>query len=292
MNISDRTFTYPVLSIEKDDYKTSVFNATLNRRIDSVNAMFLEMSFTLQCPEIQQLIDAGKAEFVMHLECSITAYRTTYRSNSPYISCHLPISKVNGRLEIMALIVTKEEVKNFHSSDFVEDFENFNFDLDKFSIIAYENMPILEFTKNYEEFNKSDSIFQVYKRVSDDEIPMKVEMNAPKIKIGLGQQQYSMFLNLANKPSLQSIFHSIVVFPALVYVFGELRIEGMVETYHLCEWYISLAKSYEQRGIKLEDELDSEDKSTIELAQEAMNLPVNKAFGQITFLANTGEEEE
>ena len=57
----------------------------------------------------------GKAEYVIHLECSTTAFRTTVHTISQQESCEIPVGRLNGKLEIIALIVAKEDIRQFSS---------------------------------------------------------------------------------------------------------------------------------------------------------------------------------
>ncbi len=289
MNISDRIFTYPVLSNEKDDYVRSKFSAQVNYKA-SVNSLALDVEFSLDCNSLQKIIDDDQAEFVLHLECSSTGYRKIFKSEYSALQCHIPISKINGKLEILALIIAKSDLNDYSSDDFVSDFSDEKFNIDKASILAYENLPTFEFAKNSEEYNKGDSIFLIYKITSDEKEKMKVSLESPKIRIGLGAEEHRLYFNQGNKPLMQPIFHSLIIFPALVYAFSELKIEGAIEEYRLRDWYQSLELSYANKGINLEDEIV--EKTAIELAQEAMDFPINKAFESIPMLIDNLDGEE
>lgn len=286
MNISERVFPYPVLSGDKNDYKYSVFNASLDYKKE-LNHVKITSVFDLRNNEIQMLLDMNQVEYVLHLECSITAFRTTVKSFVPFISVDVPYSKVNGKLELVAMIVAKQDIYNFYSEDFADDFKDVNFNLPRASVLAYDNLPEMEFTKNYEEFKKNESIFRIRKILSDEDKKMEVHLDSDKIKIFLGQKQYSIFENNANDPKLQQIFHSMIILPTLVYMFGELKTEGY-EEYRNHNWYLSLERAYKAKGKDFEEEILSE-KTAIELAQDTMEFPISKAFSRLTSLMDGDE---
>lgn len=286
MNINERIFPYPVLSVDKNDYMFSTFNASLEYKKE-INSVTITSVFDLKNKEIQKLLDKNLVEYVLHLECSLTSFRTTIKSFVPFISVDVPYSKVNGKLELLAMIVAKQDIYDFYSEDFAEDFLNVKFNLPKASVLAYDNLPNMEFTKNYEDFKKTESIFRIRKIISDEDRKMEVHLDSDKIKILLGQKQYAIFENNANDPRLQQIFHSIVILPSLVYMIGELKMEGG-EDYRTHNWYLSLEKAYKNQGKDFEEEILSE-KTAIELAQDIMDFPINKAFTKLTNLMN--EEE-
>lgn len=292
MNITNRLFTYPVLSNEKYDYRESIFAIDFENVMDGVNNLKLTFDIAMTCKEIEQLILSGKAEYVIHLECSTTAYREVVKSISTHIEHTVPISRVSGSFDAVAFVILKENVKGFSCSDWDEDYADMVFDLSRGSILAYQNLPALNITKDYEEFTSAGSIFTVFKRVTADIEAAEVYLDANKIRIGLCSEDYDLYKTYSTLEELQEIFHCMVIFPALVYVFSELKLEGAAETYQAREWFIALEQAYNKRGLNFMAEVDSEEKSSFVLAQQAMELIVNKAFRQMSLFYTQEEEDE
>jgi hypothetical protein len=291
MNITNRLFTYPVLSNEKDDYKKSLFNVDFEHVMQGVNSIKLIFDIAMNCQELEQLILNGQAEYIIHLECSTTAYREVLRSVSKRIEHTIPIGRVNGSFDAVAFVILKKNVSNFLCTDWVDDYSGITFNLFAGSILAYHNLPSLDITKDYEEFMNADSIFSIYKRITEDDRPAEIDLDSSKIRIGLGTKDYDIYAIYADKTELQTLFHSMLVLPVLVYVFEELKQEGGEETYHNKEWFIALEKAYLKRNIVFMEEVLNAEKTSYQLAQEAMELPLSKAFDQIPVFFDTTEED-
>lgn len=292
MNITKRLYTYPVLSEEKDDYKSSVYDVDFQYRMNGVNNLLLEFNITLDNEEIRKLILDGKAEYVIHIECTNTAFRTTLHSITEQNNIDIPVGRIFGKLEVIALIVLKDNINHFVNSDWNDDYNGISFDLAKGSIIGYKNLPALDIVKNYEELTSASSIFTIYKRLTTVEKPMDVNIDSSLIKIGLGTQEYEIYSRFCKKTQFQPILNSMLVFPALVYVFEELKQETGIEANQGKAWYISLDKAYEKRGINFIDEIKDDTKTSVQLAQEAMELPLSKALSMFTELFENMEDEE
>lgn len=292
MNITKRLYTYPVLSEERDDYTDSVFDADVQYKMNGVNNLLFDFDIEMDNKELQKMILKGDAEYVIHIECANTSYRTTIHDISNHVSKEIPIGRINGRIEIIVLIVTKKDVNHFVNSNWDDDYQGLSFELSKGSILAYKNIPAIDIVKNYEEFNSASSIFKVYKRLTTEPKPMEVELSTAQIGIGLGLEEYEIYSRFCDKEEFQPILNSMMVFPALVYVFEELKQENGIENYAGTNWYISLSKAYEKRGVDLENEMLYSDKTSVQLAQEAMELPLNAALRKFADLFETGEEEE
>lgn len=292
MNITKRLYTYPVLSEERDDYIDSIFDAEVQYRMNGINNILFDFDIKMDNEELKSMMLAGEIEYVIHIECVNTSFRTTIHSIANNINKEIPIGRINGRVEIVILIVTKKDIDNFVNSKWEDDYKDLVFELAKGSIIAYKNMPSIDVIKNFEEFGNASSIFKIYKRLTNEPKPMEVDLYTQQIGLGLGEQEYEIYSRFCNKDEFQPILNSMLVFPALVYVFEELKQENGVENYSNMNWYISLSKAYEKRGVNLVDELIYSDKTSIQLAQEAMELPLNIAFEKLTDLFENEEEEE
>ena len=77
MNITKRLYTYPVLSEERDDYTDSVFDADVQYKMNGVNNLLFDFGIEMDNKELQKMILEGDAEYVVHIECTNTSYRTT-----------------------------------------------------------------------------------------------------------------------------------------------------------------------------------------------------------------------
>jgi len=291
MNITNRKFVYPVLSDDKDDYIASRFNVNFENSMASVNSLKLTFEISMTCPELEKMILNGQAEYVIHLECSTTAYREILRSISKHIEHVIPIGRLNGSLDIVAFVILNKKVSSFSCNDWVADYSGISFSLSQGSILAYQNLPGLDITKDYEVFTNADSIFSVYKRITDMDKPAEINLESAKIRIGLGTKDYDVYSIYSSKTELQSLFHSMLILPVLVFVFEELKQDNGQEVYHSKEWFIALEKAYAKRGLVFMDEVLNTEKTSYQLAQEAMEYPISKAFGQIPVLFNSEEED-
>ena len=223
--------------------------------------------------------------------CIRDRYREVLHSVSKHIEHVIPIGRINGSFDAVAFIILKKNITGFFCTDWVDDFQDITFNLFTGSILAYQNLSSLDVTKDYEEFTNAGSIFAVYKRITEDNCPAEINLESNKIRIGLGTKDYDVYAVYSGKTELQSLFHSMLILPVLVYVFEELRQEGGEETYHNKEWFLALEKSYAKRGITFMEEVLNPEKTSYQLAQEAMELPLSKAFDQIPIFFDTTEED-
>lgn len=124
-------------------------------RMNGVNNLLLEFNITLDNEELRKLKLDGKAEYVIYIECTNTAFRTTLHSITEQSNIDIAEGRIFGKLEVIALIVLKENINHFENSDWNEDYNGISFDLAKGSILGYKNLTVLDIVKNYEELTSA-----------------------------------------------------------------------------------------------------------------------------------------
>lgn len=280
MEIKNRLFPYPVLCVDNDDYIDSEFYVENDLKEDLTDLSF---SFDISLnnnEELQYLIQRGYAEFVIHIECSSTAFRTILRTAGNKIKYHIAKSKVNGEIVLLGAIVAKEKISGFKSKHLNEDYDE-EVSFEKGAILAYYNLPKIYITKNYEELAGDNAFFTVVKRISvekDEQNPVTYDINEAKIKILVDEEIYNEYIKYHANPNMEPLTNALLVMPALAYTIDTLRSDG-VEKFKSLYWYQKINKSCQLQGLNFEEDVIFDfDKTSIEIAQSMLLLPITRAF--------------
>lgn len=278
MDIKYKMFPYPVLGDLYDDYKNS-------KILDDINyeKVGKEIIFKLRCYtnniELRELIDQGKASYTFHIECPQTSYRNIVKTNKEVADFTVNEDKICGKVQVCVFIIANSDIKNFKSCDFDEVYEDASFNIEKGNIIAISNQYNLQIDKEKEDLGKVPSIFSIFKESGKVEGGMSFELGGDKIKILLCEKDYESYKKVANSPRLQPVLHSMIIIPALVYVFELLRREEF-ENYEDNRWFRAIRKTLKNNGIELTEE-NLVIYSSIELAQKILDMPLSRAFENI-----------
>ena len=284
-----RLYTYPVLADGHDDYKNCKFTADVEPSFDAANNLRLEVFCQTDCEEINRLIARGDAEYLLHVECPSTIYREVTARSVENFLCTIPLDCVKKELDITSFIVLRRDVKNFFCDDWNEDFFGLKFNLSKGSVLAYQNFKPLTIPDDPKIFKNVGSIFSVYKRPPDAEKAFKPKLDDDKIKIGLNEEDYAIYRRHCANPTMQPILNAMIILPTLVYVFEELKQPNAIDDHGSKHWFLSLKAAYRRRKIDLAEYLLREEKSSLELAQEVMNLPLTKALENLNHVFDAEE---
>ena len=285
MDIRHRLYPYPVLSDMTNDYVNSSFGMQLEVS-QGMKEICLSIALQLDNKEIEQLIDEGEAEYVIHIECSYTSYRTVIKTDESEIQKRIPEHKLNGKVAICTFIVAKKEIPQYYNSSFNEDYGGMHFSLNRGNIIGIGGQINIEITK---EVSKIPSIFTICRCAADIDESMKFDITGEKIAITLCNKSFENYKVLSGFPAMLPVLHSMLIVPALIYTFEMLRKEGIGEFEDL-RWFKSIKRTLNKNNMTLNEEL-LDTMPSFELAQKSLDLPVNRAFDALVSMDMTDEEE-
>ena len=249
--------------------------------VSAMAKALVQFNMHLDNPGLQNLINTGKAEFVIHMECSNTAFRTVIRSFSNTEKYRIMNSRVNGDISLLGMVVSKEKIENYTNFLLNEDYEGITLNIDKASILAYDNMDPIHIAKNYEELAEKESIFSVVKEIRMDQNerkPIWYAIDNDRIKIMVDEEVYASYIRYRGNNTMQPLMMSLLVMPALTYMMEVLRNEGW-EEYASNNWFVKMQKFYKINNLDfIDDIIENEEKLISEVVQEMLQLPISKAL--------------
>lgn len=285
MDIKYRLYPYPVLWDKNDDFNNSSFECDIDLNRD-VKRFILNLTFKLKNQDLKDLIERGKAEYLLHIESSASSYRMAVNTSDTNKSVYLEDEHLLGKVSLCPFIVAKEDIEGYTNKDFNEDYKGITFNLSKGTILAIGTQQIFKVDKENDDLSKLPSVFTVYKKETAEDMPMEIEINNDKIRIGLNIPDYeNYYACVQTKPNIVNAF---IIYPAIIYAFE--RLKEAFDEYKEYRWFMALEKMMKKYGIDLDEDLISS-KSSVELAQKIMNFPVKHALSTMINEDDNGGEE-
>ena len=279
MELKYKIFPYPVIANYLNDYKNAKFEVEITVNRDGKNVEFV-ISDKLENEEIDKMIKNGLLKMVSHFECSKTGYRKVFdiRDNNKVI---IHESQLNGKLQICTFVITANKINGYTNKDFHDDFRGMKFDFEAGSILGIANQIDFNVEKNKDDLKNTESIFSIQKNMDSNENNMLIDINMNKICIKLPEETYSIYKNLSSQFELRNLLNSIVILPALIFVFAELsKIDEneRYESYSTYGWYKSLRKTIKESfDIEIES-IEFNNQNIIELSQKLIDSPITDGF--------------
>lgn len=284
MEIKNRLFPYPVLCEDTDDYIDGEFYVDTSIVEQGLNDILVKFEMNLENPGLQELISKGMAEYVIHIECSDTAFRTVIRTSSNIETYRIMNSRVNGNINLLAMIVSKDTIDGFKNDYLNDDYDGINIIIPKASILAYENMDPIHISKNYEELAEKDSIFSIIKKMRIDQNEhnkIQFRLDQDRIKITVDDDIYNNYIKYQNNTAMQSIMRSLLIIPALTYMLEILRTEDY-EPYEDSYWFIKLQNFYKNNGLNFIEDIIKGEEMISDIVQDMLMLPIGDAILKIS----------
>lgn len=294
MEIKYKLFPYPVLSEYLNDYKKSSFSVEIIVRKEGKNIYFKEI-YNLENKELEQLIKEKRAKVISHYECSKTGLRKVETLTSEENEFCIHESKLNGKLQICTFIIAVDNILDFFSDDFHDDFRGYTFKFDQGCILAIAKELDYDIDKQIDEFSNTKSIFSVQNNLDKGENNLLVDYNRNKIVVKVPTKAYAVYKNLSSEYELRDLLNSMVIVPSLVYVLEEVSKRDSDERYDLFSsygWYKSLEKRLKEWfNISIEDD-NFNDYNLLEIAQKLLDNPIINGFNRLLKATDLDDLEE
>ena len=169
MEIKNRLFPYPVLCEDTDDYTSGGFTVDTEIVSQDMHSLVLKFHMNLDNPGLKTQISQGRAEFIVHMECSNTAFRTVIHTFSDEEVYRINNSKINGEVAFLGMVVSKTDIQFYRNNTLNPDYDDIDLMIPRAAVMAYYNMPKINVLKNYEELAQEESLFSVVREMRLDQ---------------------------------------------------------------------------------------------------------------------------
>lgn len=286
MRIKNRLFPYPTVQKDNGVYTTAKYSTSVTYQVDGGKCNLLFQA-SISVPEIQKLIEDGKAAFAFHLECGRTYFRqmVTFKENK--FGIVLDGNRIDRQLEICPLIVAMQDIATFSCSDLSDIYADEDVSFAKGDIIAVGEQQILTIIKDKDALKKLSSIFYVdaYPDGNDSKY-MSIFPDDQQIGILIPKNDAARFRQCKDDPKRKHTLFSAFYFPALMAVVDLMKSRDG-DAYAESLWYIHLSAKGREKGI---GDIDSwRERTSFEIAQILFEYPVTRYLKE---LATASEEEE
>lgn len=272
---TNASLPYPVLSYYSDDILPMLDrnSVLVNQAHDRKNYTF-SIQLLQDNKDITDYIQEGKAEYTCEVTCAKTYMRRCYHSPFPAFTIEIGRKDVIGEIFFQCFVTVKEDILDYHNSQFNEDYEDAQFDLEPGDILAA--FPKASYTANL----KYDKLYSAgsFMVVQEDKNRTNVwfDSNNDKILVYLPSPMFEQFQSFSNNQEFNELFHASIVFNALFKSLSEYD----PKTHDNCLWVQAI-----RYRINTEENLSEfklEDKSTAyELAQALLADPYKRLFRKL-----------
>ena len=276
MQLRNRYYPYPVIVEGGDYYENSEFSSSVNQEMEGYDAKItitVELNDTLLLQKIEQ----GEVVYAHHIECPQTCYRRVIKTKEKVKDILLKDKDVNGIVQICSFVIAEKDIDKYTNESLAADYRGWKFNIEKGCILAIGNQYNVRINKIRDDLANTSSIFSIVPNADQTENNLLVDLGQQKIVISLPEKTYQQYYNIQGYIDIQPAMHSMIIVPALVYVFSELRSTENLEEMEYYRWYRSLKKACNGIGINIDEE-GLKKMDLFKVAQQLLNSPISKAI--------------
>lgn len=219
-----RSWPHPVLSPLSDDVMPNGFDFRLDV-LPEFKRWILGIEAADDDTTLAQYVRAGKARYLVHVECKRTYFRDALISDRPRFEMQIEGDSLFGLVEVSLLIVATNDLEDYQHPHQHPDYHG-----SKFSVSIGEPLAVAV-SKSFDAFLEADPILRLssildIKRGADDVRVMKVNCYGDRIVIELPSKEYDRYRELRADPRIRGTLATSVVLPALLDSFYYLRTLG------------------------------------------------------------------
>ena len=199
MRIGKKLFPYPTLNNSKNMscFKDCNFSLEYDDYDDNENLVLKNAHIVVGDDTISKLLDEGKLKSTVIVECSSTIYRRNFEVSKVERDITIPLNNLREQVVISCFVYANEDF-TFNSSNFLEDYDGYSFDIEKYDIIAIDDGFTTRVEYDEEKDKKVSSIFTVVVDENITDKVMKIEPTSRKIIIHLPEEQFGCYENMKN----------------------------------------------------------------------------------------------
>ena len=275
MQLRNKYYPYPVIVEDGGYYEGSSFSTELFQEMDGYNIKISLVS-DLKDDTLLDLVNQGTVAYAYHVECPQTCYRKVIKSHNNSIDFVLNDTDVNGIVQICSFLVAEKDIDKYTNESFAPEYKGFKFNIEKGCILAIGSQYNIRVNKIKDDLANTSSIFSIVPNKDNTESNILVDWGQQKIVVKLPEITYQQYYNVQNYVDIQPLMHSMVIIPALIYVFSELKTMDDFEGMEYYRWFRSLRKACEAINVILDGE-GIKKIDCLKVSQQLLNSPIIKA---------------
>ena len=276
----NRIFTYPVYSELINDYVTNDFSLNAEIEYDSETAT-IKLQLSITDAVIKEYLDNRLLGLYCHIECSSTKYRELF-ALSPFeeeykYEISVPLSQLNGLVEIMCVIVANEEIVDFQDNNISDIFEGNTINFPSHATVGFTDTTEFNVVKKLDMNGDIPSIFSITANDNEEQNNIEVNFYGDQIVIYLPRNEFAIYEEY--KGTGIRVKQMMIIIPALTEIIDRIRTNaGDFDSF---QWYAFLEEAVIKKGYisGFEDET-FQNKDSMLLAQELLGDVAKDAFAE------------
>lgn len=245
----DMRYPHPVLTPDSGDYPDGTFDVWFEvREILETGRVSLEYRIELAGPDIQELIESGRATAGVFVRCGDTYYSALKKLDWPSGTLEFPPGRLLNRVTVRPLIWLENPLPSWHPGGVSPEFD-LPLALGRGDVLAMAYEVVLSIGQA--KLAPMESIFSIQRSSEVDEGRLEVDLNAEKITIKAGEQTFQLLTQIRFRADGRAAALAAVYLPAVMDTLDQLR--GEAGAFEGRRWFAPFTSKCDALGVNLEN---------------------------------------
>lgn len=276
MKILNLSLPHPVLGLNDDvsgEYTPSIEAAPTEE------FFIFKIIHNLKNDAIEKLINDGKTQYCVEVNCPATIYRKCFVSNESFQEIKISQEFLRNRFNVTFFITATQNIPKYSNDSFNYDYEGSIFDIQEGDVIAYGGETRQFAVKDWVSLRSIKS-FMTIKKDTDSDGNISVQLSPDKILVLVPEDDYKKYCSLVGTENISPVFHSSIVFPVLIYTLNQMADPNKNENYENYSWYeYLLLRKENDNELQQLDWTDQE--HIVRIAQKILDKPISRLLEAI-----------
>jgi hypothetical protein len=275
MEIKSRSFPYPVLAPNTDDFVDGSLEIS-NFSGESLPERYkIRFSFRLSHPCLEKYINSGDAEPAVVIECRENLYRKRHSIHLGMNEIVIGADELRGVVQVTPLISALREIQNYRPKLLNSDYDGLVINMPRHGILAYGDNWEFIAEPCSDRLRRISSIMRVI-QVENSDALMNINIGGARIHVEVSEDQFRIYQSIASSRMGSSILASMLVFPVLIDVFHRIKAEGKdgLEDYR---WFQVVRARLQEVSMPVE----SSEFDPIAAAQILLDSPFHRGLSEL-----------
>lgn len=280
MKLSERSYPYPVVG-NRDDVPDSAFQASIEMTTDK-EYIYIDVNISCNNNTINEHIKHGDACFLMHVDCSNTFFRKTYKFTETVFRQEISVEYLNDLVEVNVFAIATKKISNYKVLGAHSDYGNLSFDVNLADILAVTQTTSFHIDERFDSMKRVGSIMQIIENPkSDSELPLEIDFNGEKITILMSKSDFRQYKLLKINETLIAPLTVTIVFPVLLEALRVLNEYSGTDDNDCPKWAVVLRRKLRELRIEGNDEFIN--------AQKLLEFPIKRSLSATHLLAEMSD---
>lgn len=271
MKINSLSLPHPVLGIGDDVEGKYTVETQVELGREQIS---LHIRQHLSNRTLDRLIIENKAAFNIEVHCQQTVYRRSFLSREKETTITVPARQLLNKVDVLFYINAVTDIPDYQIEGSNPDYKGYTFEINKGDILAYADPINFPAEKDWQAFMAVTSFMEI-QEYNADEGPLLFSLTQDKVVVQMSKNDYKKYNSFKNAHYLYPIFHSSIVFPALMYTLTMMT-KNATE-YETSKWFQNLSWRLDHEDNLRKYDIDRTD-DIPKIAQEILKSPVTRSL--------------